>query len=176
MNEQKLIPSPGNRRRLGRRGQGAILVELLIVFPVLLLFIVGIVELGAFLWQLQNLSDATRFGARSAAFKYDAAETVDCADVKEVAQKEANRYLEDAIHGPTGLWKITNDDVVVSRIGTVPIYPHMITVTVRATRGVGTANCLFCLNTFIRQIADVSSTFMVTATAPGYGPTLVNCP
>ena len=53
-------------RELGHRSDGAIGAEFAVVLPVLLLFLLGIIDVGRYMWSINQLEKATQMGARMA--------------------------------------------------------------------------------------------------------------
>jgi hypothetical protein len=75
-----------NRRAYARAGQG--LVEFALIFPLILLLIMGIIDFGRFIFVFNEVSNATRTAAR-----YGATSPEDCAGI-EAAAKD-NLFLID---------------------------------------------------------------------------------
>jgi Flp pilus assembly protein TadG len=53
-------------RQLGTRCDGAIGAEFALVSPLLLLFLLGIIDVGRYMWEINQLEKATQMGARMA--------------------------------------------------------------------------------------------------------------
>lgn len=91
LREEKTLPSVFARSGSETSVRGAVLVELAIILPLLILFLVGVVNIASILWQLQVVSEAMTSGARKAANLSN--DYVACSEVENEAVRAFNAYV-----------------------------------------------------------------------------------
>jgi Flp pilus assembly protein TadG len=113
-------------RRLVTRQDGVVTVEFVILFPILVLIVVGIVEFGHLWYVRQTLTNASREGARAAvvyAVDPGTNNVIDSNTRTNLATAAVNKYLTDTKF--PGTWT----PVVTFPAGTATGNPMTVTVT-----------------------------------------------
>jgi len=106
------------RKSDSKRDLGQTLVEMALVFPIIILMVMGIFDLGRAVWQAGTVAEAAREGAR-----YAATSPADCTGIVNTATKAA-----------IGVKLASSSPIVISEPSTPPAQLGApVTVTVRAT-------------------------------------------
>ena len=135
-------------------GRGGALVEFAIILPVVMLLVTATFNLGRFLWQIQMVSDAARYGVRAASAMSDIEPSKTCTQLRSeaTAQAATYRYPNEGL----GVKKRLGDlwDVPTASVGTkytfkgIPM--RVIKVEFRAADM--SENCVFCYGAFLKKI------------------------
>ena len=138
------------------RHKGSALLEFALVLPVILLLVAGIANIGRFLWQIQIMSDAARYGVRSASALSDLDSTRTCLDLGEAAKAGALEYMTNNDEGALQKQKLSSlwapPVAFVHRRymfqGVIP----MRQIEVKFNAIPVDENCLFCYSDFLRKV------------------------
>jgi Flp pilus assembly protein TadG len=123
---------------------GTVAVEFIILFPLLLMILTGIFEMGNLFYVRHTLTNASREGARAAAIYYTGADRQTWA--QNTAKSTVEKYLSDT--------KFTRPYEVFPEAGTNTGQPVKVTVTAR--------NVALVLGELIPAFANVSVTAETT--------------
>lgn len=106
-----------SRTRLISDERGSSIIELAIIFPILLLFFVGVAEIGRLFYTYTTLAKATKMGARFLTTEKDA-ESTDSATITNVKARAARLVVcgfEDTCSGrPSVVTGLTTSNVLVT--------------------------------------------------------------
>ncbi len=117
-----------NNRNPKQYNQGAVLVELAIVLPLLTLLLVVIIDLGLVLWEHQVVQNAAREGARFSALQANWVNPVNPLATEAVIKQRVIDYLQgEGITVNAG--DITVDQTYPITIGALTPFGSEVTVT-----------------------------------------------
>lgn len=110
--------------------KGAVLVETVIAVPLICLFIAGLVNIGSFLWEMEILLDAVRYGARSgmvfcmtyAPPRPGDLNTQTQAKITTSATAYITTFNPVAVRHSFNRWKIASGDLFTSAVGGGSLY------------------------------------------------------
>lgn len=128
------------------RESGVVAVEFIILFPLLLLILVGIVEFGHLFSVRHTLTNASREGARAAVVYYGTNGTARQTWATSQAQAAVNKYMQDTKFA--GTWHVSET------VGTTT--GNLVTVTVTAP------GSLLLLDNFVTALKNVTVTAETT--------------
>jgi Flp pilus assembly protein TadG len=141
-----------SRFRLASREDGVISVELVILFPVIALIVLGILEFGH-LWQVRHvLTIASREGARAAVVFQPGGDSAREAWATNTAKTAVTSYMQNAANWKVGDYTIPDPTVTYGPSGTLT--GGTLTVQVK------TNNSLLVLHKMIKNITIVAQTTM----------------
>lgn len=112
---------PGRKFRGGERG--AVLAELVIVLPIMLVMFAGVAEFGQYYYQYSTLAKATRLGARFLA-------TAAADGTDDVAAKNLVVYGNTAGTGSPIVNGLATTNITISRAGVVSAIPATVSVSI----------------------------------------------
>jgi Flp pilus assembly protein TadG len=115
--------SQRRKYRLLQRTEGAAAVELAIVLPVLLLLVCGIMDFGIIFFQLHNVNEAAREGARQTAVSQNL-QTAASTTIAYIKSKYNNNYNVTVVPSPP----VSGQDVTVTVTDSVNIITPIISV------------------------------------------------
>ena len=101
------------RRRFARSESGAAMVEFAIVLPILIMFLLGIIDFGRAFFLYNNLTNAVREGARLGAVQ----STVNVAAVQTRVTDRVRQFSMNPSAAPTVTVSSTPQDVTVTITG-----------------------------------------------------------
>ena len=115
--------SQRGKYRLLKRTEGATAVEMAIVLPVLLLIICGIMDFGIVFFQLHNVNEAAREGARQTAVSQNLS-TAASTTIAYIKSKYDNNFNVTVFPSPP----VSGSDVTVTVTNSVTIITPIISV------------------------------------------------
>jgi Flp pilus assembly protein TadG len=113
--------SPRGKYRLLQRTQGAAAVELALVLPVLLLLVCGIMDFGIIFFQMHNVNEAAREGARQTTVSQNLP-TAASTTIAYIKSKYDNNYNVSVVPSPP----VSGSDVTVTVTNSVTIITPII--------------------------------------------------
>ncbi len=145
----KSIFSLAEQKRTKNRSRGAALVEFIVTFPLLLILLAGLIELGSLITQSHAASDAVRDGIRVATIITSGNADPSCFQISETAIEAAQDYLFRRNPPPSNRWAINRDLSGVTTSTDPLISPTIQTLRLVA---VPNGNCIFCITGFLDNI------------------------
>jgi Flp pilus assembly protein TadG len=136
------------RRRGGRRSQGQSLVEFALVFPIIILLVMGFAEIGRAVYAFNTIANAARQGARVAAVN----------QLADVTECDESRPIEDPYEPH---WSMRGCAILAAK--TIGVTTSNISVAYTPPIGT-TLDCDPTLH--VGCIADVTVTYHYTVSTP----------
>lgn len=149
--------------------EGNALVEFALCLPFFMIVTAGLMNLGSILWQIQAVSDAARYGARTSAHmtNFDST-TMPCSLLATRAQSDSSSYMSSAKTNSRGWWDNASGTTNAAVWGSTGQPDHMVVpyVSVTMTSGTNSDNCVLCFENVVRRMQlALSSSFAIEGQA-----------
>ena len=161
--------TPNQSTNLQSNQQGNALVEFALCLPFFMIVTAGLMNLGSILWQIQAVSDAARYGARTSAHStnFDSS-SMPCSVLASRAQSDTSAYMASARTNSRGWWDNASGTTNAAVWGVYGDADHMVVpfVSVTMTSGASSDNCVMCFENIVRRMQlALSSTFAIEGQA-----------